>query len=250
MKLALEVPTELLEDVHPLSDFSWILAHKVINDPDYAKFYRRYTGFKVLDNSVNELLEPLNIDFLVEAAERVGADVVVAPDYLGDDNKTMEALDVAIRAFGREKVMPVVQGSQVATVVKCLNYILNSGFKRVAVPYDILSARSSSLSGMEARRLEVVNHILSRVSIDFQIHLLGMTTLSELQWQNQGWVKSIDTGAPVLHGLRGLRFGQDSLLPKDKPTMNQMEGITSVDPEYSKQLIYYNIAYLRRCLSS
>ena len=68
MKLALETPTELLGDIQPLSDFSWILAHLVLADPSYAWFYSQYAGYKVLDNSVNELLEPISIESLAEAA--------------------------------------------------------------------------------------------------------------------------------------------------------------------------------------
>ena len=41
MKLALECPAKLSEDVQPLSDFDWVLAHLVLSDPEYAEYYRR-----------------------------------------------------------------------------------------------------------------------------------------------------------------------------------------------------------------
>jgi hypothetical protein len=51
-------------------------------------------------------------------------------------------------------------------------------------------------------------------------------------------------------GQRGYRLGKDRLVDKKQSTMSIMESTTSVDPEYSKQTIYYNIAYLRKILNA
>jgi hypothetical protein len=101
-----------------------------------------------------------------------------------------------------------------------MNIVLGSGlFREIAVPYDILSKRTDSTDIMAQSRLDVVNYIISMVPMGFGIHLLGMTTLEELELHNRGWVKSIDTGYPVMCGQVGLRFGIDKL-PGTNPLSN------------------------------
>lgn len=247
MRLALEVPTELLGYVQPLSDFDWVLAHLVLEDPNYAEFYKRSTKFKVLDNSVNELLEPVSIKSLAQAAEYIGADKIVAPDYLGDMDKTWSDLMEATRAFGSSRVIPVLQGTEMESIVDgFFKYILREGFLEVAIPYDILSERGSSSVLMAERRLAVTREVISKSPIGLKIHLLGLNTLEELGMHNRGWVSSIDTGVPVYLGLKGYKFGEGTLPDKEAPTMNQMNLHWDEAPDLV--LVYYNIAYLRKAL--
>lgn len=249
MNLALECPTALLSEFQPLADFDFILAHLVLKDEEYAEFYSKSKRWKILDNSCNELLHPVSLDELEKAAEIVKPDYIMSPDFLGDHFSTEKSLDKAIERFGWDKVYPIIQGHEFRYALECAEYIAKLGFDRVAVPYDLTKQRSDSLEDMADRRIEVVSRLI--ILYDFKcIHLLGMTTLEELKsYQRIEQVKSIDTGSPVMHGLRSIRFGQDKLLPKDKPTMELMETTISVDPEYSKQVMYYNIGYLRRVLN-
>jgi len=249
MKLALECPTAMLNDIQPLADFDWILAHKVLEDKEYREYYSKSRRFKVLDNSVNELLEPVDFNSLSLASGWIEPNLIVAPDFLGDHIQTRAALNEAIRIFGIDRVFPVVQGATMVSIIDFFDYILHLGFKRVAVPYDLLSSRKDSPVIMANNRLKVVNSIITKVPIGFEIHLLGMTTIEELENHNKGWVKSIDTGVPVMLGLRGRRLDTYRLVDKKKPTMSIMECTTSGNPEYSRQSIYYNIAYLRKLLN-
>ena len=249
MKLALECPTGILSDIQPLADFDWVLAHLVLEDPEYADFYRKSTRYKVLDNSVNELLQSLSLDELEEAANIVKPNLVVAPDYLGDHIQTRAALNEAIRIFGMDRVFPVVQGATMVSIIDFFDYILHLGFEKVAVPYDILSSREGTPEEMANNRTRVVHSIEVKAPIGFWIHLLGMTTVNELGCYGSGWVKSIDTGVPVMMGQKGYRLGKNRLVDKKKPTMSIMECTISGNPEYSRQSIYYNIAYLRKLLN-
>ena len=75
-----------------------------------------------------------------------------------------------------------------------------------------------------------------------------MTTIEELGSHNRGWVRSVDTGVPVMMGLKGRRLDTFRLEDKKKSTMSRMENIVPVDPTYDKMMVYYNIAYLRKIL--
>ena len=246
MKLALECPVELLKDMQPLADFDWILAHLVLSDGKYAAYYANSTRFKVLDNSANELLQPCSLSDIKKAVGIVKPDLIVPPDYLGDSSLTERSLEEAIGMFGEEKLLPCVQGSELKYVLECAEYIRKLGFDRVAVPYDITCSRGSLLEEM-ARRRQVAAGLLTDGFKD--IHLLGMTTLKELEsYKSMPQVVSIDTGSPILHGLLGLKFGLDGLLPKATSTMSWM-GLLKKGITEALGSVFYNISYLRRIIN-
>jgi len=247
LKLALECPTPLLNDIQPLSDFYWVLCHLVLSDRDYANYYIKHRGEKLstLDNSVNELLEPCSLSDMEKAVEVLdGVSRIVPPDYLGNHFATEKALDEAVEMFGKEKLLPAVQGHELRYVLECATYIKKLGFTEVAVPYDITCSRYDSIEGMAERREEIVGRMI--LLYGFDVHLLGMTTLEELEsYRGIDKVKSIDTGSPVMHGLWNLRFGRNGLLPKVTPTMEQMKLLGNPD----LKSVYYNINYLKEIIS-
>jgi hypothetical protein len=58
MRLALEIPKVFLEQLSPLCDFDFALAHRVLEDADYASFYAKQAKagrFVLLDNGMHEL---------------------------------------------------------------------------------------------------------------------------------------------------------------------------------------------------
>lgn len=244
MKLAIECPTSLLEQVQPLANFDWILAHKASQDTDYVNAYMKSRRLKVLDNGVCELREPMDADTLVVLAKGLAVDFVVPPDFLGNADRTLDALDRMCDKLSARKVFPVVQGSDVDVAIDCGRQIARRGFDKVAIPI----LRGEPLAVMARKRAEIVNSLAEY----FQwVHLLGMTNFEEFQeYTNLPQVMSIDTGAPVMYGLRNLRFGEFELEDKTTPTFNLMEAEDIEDDGVSSLLecVYYNIAYLRRVL--
>jgi len=248
VKLALECPTPLISEIQPLGDFDFALSHLVHSDSAYAEYYTNSKRKKILDNSTNELLHPVSLLEIKMAADIIHPDLVVAPDYLGDVKSTLKSLEATLKLCSMGRVLPVVQGRTLLDIISCLNTISDMGFDRVAVPFDIMTTRTDkpTLTEMAACRKVVVQKIeLNFYSLD-KVHLLGMTTLEELSsYSHTEIIESVDTGSPVLHGLKGLRYGVDCLLPKYEPTMNQMPENTSA---HQGQLgdVFRNIAFLRK----
>lgn len=260
MKLALECPTYLLKDIQPLADMDWILTHLVLQDEAYAKFYRESNNFQILDNSVNELLDPCSLEDMKKANEVLGGvDVIVPPDYLGDHLSTEKALDKAVEVFGIDKILPVVQGHELRYVMECAEYFKKLGFTGIAVPYDITCNRTDSREVMASRRGEVIDPLVAEYDF-YDIHLLGMTTIEELKtYQDTEQVKSIDTGVPIVYGMNCMHLDEPWNFKKDKPTMSQMEGFRefidegstrhALGPSDKLSAIFWNIAYLRKVIS-
>lgn len=240
MKLALECRPDMLEMVQPFADFDFILAKEVLRSGEYKDYYLQSPRVKIVDNSVNEEGEPSSLEEIEEAFKAVEGNFLVSPDWLGDTKKTVEAYQEAVKAFGEERVIGVLQGSSFVEVFEALPTIAKGPL--VAIPYDICSKKSDSPSLMALRRALIVSNIPSNVPI----HLLGFNSLEEFYWYTgKTNIMSIDTGVPVLLGLQGLDI-LDPLESKAKPTYNEMGELKLGQKQWGA--ICRNIALLRKYL--
>jgi len=239
MKLALECRTDMLEMVQPFADFDWILAHKVLEDEKYTKFYQDSGNLKFVDNSVNEKGAPLSIDDLKKAFDKVQGTYVVAPDYIGDAQKTVNSYMETLEKFPKGKVVGVIQGPTFVDAFECLR---TYGTGIVCVPYDLCSSKEEPPWVMGLRRSLFVSNIPRDQG--FLVHLLGFTSLDELYWYHGNpIIYTMDTGIPILLGLEGLDI-LDPLESKNEPTFNRMEKLELNQKGWTA--IIRNIALLRR----
>jgi len=237
MRLALECPTRLLGHVQPMADFDFVLAHLVLQDEQYAEHYRKSKKVKFVDNSVNELGEPGSLEDMATAMEAVGGNYIISPDWLGQNKRTVEAYRECAERFGKEYTIGVLQGSTFEEALACASVYKGS---MIAVPYDVCSSKEDSPEVMALRRIAVVD----RLPVDTGIHLLGFTTLEELElYAGFNHVVSIDTGIPVLLGLQEKSI-RDPLEDKSQPTMVLMEDLEMGQNAWTA--VCLNIALLRR----
>lgn len=247
MKLALECRTDMLEMVQPFSDFDFVLAHKVLEDKGYLEYYKDSgNAIKFVDNSVNEQGMPESVERVKKAFEAVGGTYLVAPDYIGDAEKTIQAYKEGKKIFAKEEILNerlvgVIQGSTFEDAFGCLR---EYGTGIICIPYDLCSQKTDPPWLMGLRRALFIAHIPRDQG--YLVHLLGFNSLEEFFWyQTNPMVASIDTGVPVLLGLLGLDI-LDPLGSKEQPTLNQMEKIELTQQGWTA--IIRNIALLRRYL--
>lgn len=240
LKLALECPVALLDHVQPFADFDWVLTHLVLKDETYSKYYSESTNIKFVDNSVNELGEPCSLEELKEAFDRVNGTYMVSPDWIGDYKRTAETYRECVEKFGKDLMIPVLQGSTFEEAIKCLNYYIRLEAKNIAVPYDICSSKKDPPWLMGLRRALVV----SRIPNSLYVHLLGFDNIDEFFWYyGVPNIGGIDTGIPIMLGLQGLDI-LDPLETKAKPTYQQMEDLSLTQENWAA--ICRNIALLRK----
>lgn len=241
MKLALECRTDMLDMVQPFADFDFILAHKVLEDEAYAKHYQESDKLKIVDNSVNELREPLTLDQVVEVFEKVGGSYLISPDYIDDGNKTIEAYLECIKKVPKEKVLGVVHGPTFQDASRCAA-VYGTGL--IVVPFDLCSQLRDPPWLMGLRRALFISNVPYMEGRS--IHLLGFTSIEEFDWyQSNPMVVSIDTGAPILLGLNGLDI-LEPLASKEEATFPQMEKIELTQNGWTG--VIRNIALLRKHL--
>ncbi len=196
MKLALECPDELLELVQPFADFDWVLVNRYLESDVYANYYRSSDRVKFVDNAVTENGEPCSVEELKQVFDDCGGTYVIAPDWIGEYQRTVDAYRECIGKLSKDIVVGVLQGSTPEEALKCLDAYEH---KIVAVPYRVGgSVKGESNELMALRRELVVTHIPS----DRVVHLLGFTALSEFPWYaNRPNVWSVDTDVPIRAGL-------------------------------------------------
>ena len=83
-----------------------VLAHVIDKYPEYTELYKRLSDeghFIIMDNGAFELGESYEASKLEDLAEKVGAHVVVCPDYpFQEADKTIEAAEKFLETFSRE----------------------------------------------------------------------------------------------------------------------------------------------------
>lgn len=240
IKLALEIPTSLLKEISPLTDFDFVLAHRVLEDTAYAEWFRnRVNGRELLlDNSLHELGAPLPAADLVEAALRCQANFVIAPDRLGDGAWTLEQLKETLNAFAGTQfgVALCLQGSSYEERAKLLAYARGRA-ALLCLPY----------------RENRIEWFMQHDPSWRRVHLLGMSTFEELiAWkgvvrQHPRQFFSIDTAKPLKAALVG-RYLDDGKSVRGIPISSKdLLGMTATAEQL--ELVRRNISILRGALA-
>ena len=236
MQLSLECPTKLLEQIQPFADFDFILADLVLKDEAYRNYYKASDRVKIVDNSVNELGQPLPLAEIIKAFKEVNGTYLVAPDFLGKAQETINSYLSCCKEIGKEKTIGVLQGSSFEEVFTSLSYYQGL----IAIPFDICSSKEDPPWLMGLRRALVV----SRLPSESRVHLLGFNSIEEFFWyKNLPSVVSIDTGVPIMLGLQEKDI-LDPLEDKKTPTLLKMDEIELTQKNWTA--ICRNLALLRK----
>jgi hypothetical protein len=238
MKLSLEIPTAYLRDWAPLCDLDFVLAHRVLEDETYAEFFRERELRRelILDNSMHELGRPLSSSELLEAARRVKADYVIAPDMLKEPEKNYAWFKETHRLLSDEfKIAVVMCGRSPEERVSFLNAVRSADM--LCLPF-----REDRLAWGYEQRAVIRQHW-------DRIHLLGVNDLLEIRMVERLFSVdtnlSVDTGKPIKWGVAGERM---SLMKpvRGAPTTSldllSIRNLTCAQTEH----VLWNIAYLRR----
>ena len=194
-----------LQQKRLLRGYLLVLAHDVVRFPDeYAKLVQWMNDAHIIvDNGVIENGVPVSLEVLLQAAEIVSANVVVAPDMLYDMLGTMELCLEAvpqIQDAGYE-VMLVPQGANWQEVCKCVDSMVNvfqSLSERVhwGVPRWMANEFGS--------RQGILNYLnnYARGDHPMSIHLLGMSRdlQDDLRCCQTVGVTGIDSANPLVLG--------------------------------------------------
>jgi hypothetical protein len=207
MQAAVIAPTALL-DRYCVTSYHLALAHMTVADDDYRYFYadrKRQGDFVIMDNSVIELEEPLDMDDLMKACMMVGADEIVLPDHPHDSKNTMEdAYEYSEWVYTRFPIirqMAVPQGRDIQDWMECY-------FELVKLPFVDTIGIPKSLGSGRLIVMEMIDKVLHDVPRK-EYHMLGTwANPTEIQRaaNHYDWVRGVDSKIPVRAGLAGIQF--------------------------------------------
>jgi len=244
MKLALEATASLLPKIQAFGDFDWISYPRMLKkDKEYIDFCMKSEAPRTLN--LGDGCASIDIKQIKDIWEALGSPIMVAPSLTGNYLKTIQAYDSCCEEYGVENVIGVVAGTSYQEIFACVNYYKG----QIAVPFDIGSGDEAPNYLMALRRALIV----SNIPADRWVHLLGFTTINELEWyMPKPNVLSINTGYPILLGLQEKDILDiDNTINKPKTTLSIIEEeiVKKQMSQTQWTAIIRNIALLRRYLS-
>lgn len=256
-----EIPLALIDGHQKaISDYMYVLLHKMIEDPVYAQKaydYQKAGGQVYLDNSCFELGESLDDELLYEYCEKLNPFVVVLPDVLGNKNatidRTLKFLDKYphVANYG----MAVAQGSTPDELIECYAHFRDYRGEdeldmfMLGIPF-VFSWVEKEPAIQASARIQLLEMMSRRHVIDQNRwhHLLGTWQANEFsQYKNYHWVYSLDTSNPVMAAIDGTRYTDVGLFHKPRSTFDTSYHLTAEDIDMN--LLMHNVKTFRRIVN-
>lgn len=247
LRLALEIPTVMLERWAPLIDLDFVLAHKVLEDARYAQFFasRHEEREMILDNSTHEFGKPMPLGDLQRAVELTRANWLIAPDIV---NPQMDALQYSQNLQWMEETCGGVKQVDIAAVLCGLDRKARLAYLDTAnaAGVDMICFTFHMPQRLEWWREyeEFGVHRFSRV------HLLGMISLDEtrkwveLSERHPGINFSFDTSKPLKFGVQGRHLADVSDLRGGQIRSKEVLDLEHFTEE-QQGVIEHNIQFLK-----
>jgi len=251
IELAFELPTKHLKTLGVHNDYNFALAH-LVDDPTYLEHYKKANNYTICDNSAFELSQPLSSPQIVDAAKRLNATEIVAPDAFGSSKKTIKATNDFIKYLddsgnlGKFRVMGVVQGANVPDWLNCLAHMRdNPHIDVVGFSYVGCKSFAPDLTNARVRAVHLATHTAAG-NLKKPIHLLGMgNNPIELTMHQAPNIRSCDTSLPVVQGLSKNRLHATTGLVG--PKLSRPENYFDVDVDQEQMnAIVHNITTMKR----
>jgi len=263
MKFSFEVPIAYMRKFDKVNDYHFMLAHMLLKDKDYAKFFRRSRKTKILDNGCAELGRSIDPDTLCKLVADYRVDVVVLPDVWmnGSDtlNQSLEMLDKMLEYSENLRFMFVVQGNSYSEFKRCASKFDEYCTYRViwsrivlGLPYLTCAKIMSPLSphhrddDVTNARIYLVQNIPELQRYD--IHLLGagFNVSQEISFMRHlENVKTIDTSTPFILAQQGTKLDTRGLFDRNIHKSGTLDFYAPFDKKVL-QLALHNARILKR----
>lgn len=251
IKIAHESPKSIFEDVQSMTNYDYALVHLFEEDLDYlAKFENALAKGRevILDNSIFELEEAFDAEKFAGWVKRLKPTWYIVPDALEDTKKTMSQMAELKYSDLPGKKIGVVQGKTYEQIKACYEYMDKmADVDMIAISFDY-----SYYTKTIPHPNKYVSWMLGRVKLLGDLlrdgiinenkphHLLGVGIPQEgLFYRDYKWIYSMDTSNPVVHGIKGIEYGDEGLWNKESQKLFEM--INEPADNIDLNLVKYNI---------
>jgi nitrate reductase NapAB chaperone NapD len=239
IKIAHEAPIDIFEEVQGYTDYDYALVHLLEQNPRYRDAFERAIkkGREIiLDNSIFELEEAFDADRFAYWINELRPTWYIVPDALEDTKKTVSQMaewnmKYADKVYGKK--IGVVQGKTYKQIVGCYEYMDKlADVDMIAISFDY-----SYYTESVPHPNKYVSWMLGRVKLLGDLlrdgvinenkphHLLGCGLPQEFSFykhSDYNWIYSLDTSNPVVHGIKGIKYGSDGLWSKESQKLHEL----------------------------
>ena len=181
-------------------DMELILLHIAMKDRKYLKHFRQCKNYKILDNSAYELRIALKGRDIMEYAEVMNVQEIVAPDAMLKSLKTKRMTESFIKENWEEiqkkkyKIMGVVHGHTKGTWMACFKWMNNNE------QIDVIGISKEDI-WWNTKNRKCMNKVMNRYNqicalrdkIKKPIHLFGATNIQDYFMDWPEYVRSMDS---------------------------------------------------------
>ena len=253
-----EAPKSIFKQVQRMTDGDYALVN-LFDDEEYVQQFDPKHRDTILDNGVFELGKAFDSDVFAAWVEKFQPTWYIVPDVLEDGEATIERF---MEFIGRYRGLPgkiigVAQGKDYNDYVKCYKAI-EPYCDKIGMSFDCSWYREGmksdnpwvQLAGGRVRNLIKMDDagVINRSKPH---HLLGVALPQEMEhyqlFQSSGtfgWIDSVDTSNPVVHGLKGIAYSSNGLYAKESQKLYTMIN-AEVSPD-QMHTIEHNIRQFRR----
>lgn len=260
MRIFHEAPIDIFGNVQMLTDGDYALVHLLDTSSQYAELFEqaRENGREViLDNSVFELGSAYDDDAFVKWVRRLQPTWYIVPDVLEDSAETIKRFNEFVSKYPELPALRigVAQGSSDAEILECYKE-LEPQCDMMAFSFDYSHWMDTYVEeptrwhALMRGRIEFLHQYIDEFNTSKKHHLLGcalpqeMRYYSDLRQQFPGFLYSVDTSNPVVHGLHGIEYEPRGLNSKLSEKLHTM--IYHKADAAAISLIIHNIMEFRR----
>jgi len=260
IKVAHESPTDLFDEVQRLTDYDYCLVHLLEQNSRYRDTFERAVkkGREViLDNSIFELEEAFEADRFALWVQRLKPTWYIVPDVLENAEKTMQQAADWFKNYSHVpgKSIGVVQGKTYQEIKDCyraMDEIAKVDMIAISFDYsyysDSIPHPNKYVSWMLGR-VKLIGDLMrdNVINKDKKHHLLGCGLPQEFSFykhNDYNFIYSLDTSNPVVHGIKGIKYGPEGLWSKESQKLHELIDFPLDNLDINP--ILYNITKFRK----
>ena len=216
MKIAF-IPT-----IHTLetddTNYHMALTHLVLKYPQYKEYYSDIGGYIILDNSLIELGDSVDIGTVIEAAEMIVPHEIVLPDVYLDCDATLKTIETVLNRLDKleipaeYKLQAVAHGKTKDDWQRCWNELNKiDEIDCIAIP--------KVTTTVFGHRKDVIQYALKHNLSNKEVHLLGLwDTIAELKSytpKQKEAIRGIDTSFVMHSVIDGMSYSRNEFNKPD-----------------------------------
>ena len=238
IKIAHESPKSIFDDVQKVTDYDYALVHLLEEDEQYLKHFQQAIkkGREViLDNSIFELEEAFEAEKFAYWVEKLRPEWYIVPDALENSLLTMAQMEKWNSQYKElpGKKIGVVQGQTYQSIIDCykyMDYVADVDMIAISFDYSYYTEsvpHANKYVSWMLGRIKLLGDLLKHgiINKNKPHHLLGCGLPQEFSFYKHSdydWLYSLDTSNPVVHGIKGIKYGDDGLWSKESQKLYEL----------------------------